>query len=472
MESLLKIKAQRGYLLILAIVIIVIVAFVGVTLVRMFIGGSSSESNVALSSQAFYIANSGMEIAKRDIVVNKIACTAINGTTKYTAANRANGQFTVIGSANAAASTITTDINDTEASPSVVLANANGFTAEGGVVRIDNELFYYSSIISNTLQNVKRGVSGTFVAAHNSGSNILQNQCVLTSTGAVPTIAAASAKRTIREVLPALDKGFSIDGMYAVLVALGAVQMAGTPFIINPSVWYTPTPASPDYPGSTIVTTGTLQIAGTGGTKVCGGNDNAALAVCDSGSGFIVSSSPHATPPIKPDVVQNYAGISGTNLFSKIFTVTKTQMRNYVLSSSPSATTQYFASGLTSLTPLNGIVGKTIWVNGMLQIAGSETATVGSPTKPVILIINGGIQFAGSSVLTVYGLMYTIGGLQNAGSGSLNGKGAFVLEGGVQLAGSGFINLDPKIIAQLPTINPYVAVEYNGNSANRQEIFQ
>lgn len=468
MEPLLRTKFQRGYLLIIATILIVIIGFAGITLVQMFLGGSSSEVNVLQSNQALYTAFSGMEIAKRDIVANNVACDAINGTAKYTAANLVHGQFTATGYANSISSTITSAINNTDSSPIIILANTSGFNPNGGVLKINNELFYYSSINGTILQSVKRALGGTTVAAHSVGTKAYQNQCELTAIGAVPSFAKANAKRTVREVLPIVDSGFSIDGMYPVIVSLNNVTMSGTTSIVNPSVWGVPPNPnpSPDYTGSTIITVGNVDMNGSVNTEVCGCGTPECLLACQNGTGLIPSSTASGK---QPDVITNYSGISSTDLFSKFFSISKAQMLSYV--QTPQPTTQYFAN-LSGIAPLNGIVGKTIWVSGSIKDSGNISVSVGTPAQPVILIIDGDFTLTGSTRLAVYGLLYVTGDFKGAGTGSLLGNGIVASEKAMALSGNALIVSDTSVVSKLGDINPFMEVTYVGNAANRQEIFQ
>lgn len=175
-----QLKSQRGYLLIISAVIIVLISIVATLVTGMFTGGIKSAGNTAESSAAFYLANSGLQIAKRDIVVNKATCGAINGSSLYTNATLTNipGQYTVNCCTNKVSTTLSGNITNSAlviplaniatvastlqsiSGSNITLADASHFAASG-VVKIDSELMFYSTKSSNTLQNVTRGVAGT-----------------------------------------------------------------------------------------------------------------------------------------------------------------------------------------------------------------------------------------------------------------------------------------------------------------------
>lgn len=521
MESFLK--RQRGYLLLIATVIIVIVGFVGGILAYMLIGQSSAATETLQAKSALYIAASGLELAKRDLIVNGVQCSAIEGTGAYTNASLFNGKFSVSGypkvaistlNQNITASAVSIPLNGTilleniNASATVIpVTNAaslpnsgtvrienetvsytsisgdtlqnvtrgilgtiaashaggtfilNGFSTSG-IIWLDNELISYNGINGNVLQNAVRGALGTVPAAHLAGANISQNQCVLTAIGGVPDLTVTSDKRTLQQVLPAASSGVGGSLVNPTLISVGQVQMAGTVYIVNPAV----TSSSPNFAGSTIVTTSTVAIAGTGGTKI---NSDAGL-VQSSGSGNI-----------KADIIQNYTGISSNvnspdYLFNKFFhhsTDTGQALLNYIKANSDVTITSNAATIVTNLNNVNNY-GKTIWVNGVIQVAGNNSVTVGSPTKPVVLIIDGGIQLAGSNTMTVYGLLYVRGAVQLSGTSHIGGRGMIATEGVTQLSGVDTINFDSAILNQINVINPHVESHYVASPSYVQEIFK
>lgn len=440
---------QQGYLLIVAVVLIVIVGLIGSLLAYMFAGSSSANANIAQSNTAFYIATSGLEIAKRDIVINRTQCTAINGSASYTNAPIFSGQFTVTGTIGNSSSSLNGSVS--ASATSITLANAAGFSSSG-FVWIENELISYQGISGNALQNVSRGQQGTFAVSHGNGVSAIQNHCLLTAIGATPTIAAPEGKRVLQQILPG-TASFSFDGVMPTLASAGGVQLAGNPFIVNPTV----TSNSSNFPGSTIVSRGSVQIAGVGGTKV-NSIDNSGLVVSStmgSISNDVWSSNNQQGKGLPP--------ITAGSLFSYFF--------NPAYDPSSNADVK-ITGNVTSLNTLDGITGKTIYVGGTMQIAGIGSATIGSPSSPVILIVNNGIQLAGSPSITIYGFLFVNGVVQMAGTPQLNGNGILATTGLLQMAGSGVLQLDPGIVARLSLINNNMIVTYSAAPTLSQEIFQ
>ncbi|CAL7964100.1 hypothetical protein GAMM_60204 [Gammaproteobacteria bacterium] len=194
-----KIKNQQGYLLILAIVLIIITTFAGALLVSMFISRAGATQNNQQSSAALYIAISGMEFAKYDIVVKHASCT------KNRNENHGTGTFTVTGKEFLTTSSLDGTIDDSD--KSIRLDNSSDF-ADNGIISIDNELITYGKNDNNTLLNTTRGAFGTTKSGHPNGARVVQNQCSLTATGKAPSDASPDVKRTIKQPLLGLV-GFS-----------------------------------------------------------------------------------------------------------------------------------------------------------------------------------------------------------------------------------------------------------------------
>ena len=199
----LKNKTHLGYLLIISAIIIVIIASVATLTLEMFTGGAKSTENTAEAASAFYLATSGLQVAKRDIIVNKVSCVGINGSSLYTNASITgiNGQYTINScySKNSAELNATAGVGDTtiylknysdifstlssaitSSSNAIALANASSFRSSG-TAKIDQEYISYTSKSGNTLMNVTRGVAGTTAASHNNGTAIYQGFFVPTA---------------------------------------------------------------------------------------------------------------------------------------------------------------------------------------------------------------------------------------------------------------------------------------------------
>jgi hypothetical protein len=183
-------------------------------------------------------------------------------------------------------------------------------------------------------------------------------------------------------------------------------------------------PTTPTLP---LTTKGDLRLAGnatitnleSNNTIRTGGDvdiDGDAVTIIQAGVG---SDKNH----IGSDIQENVSAIdnqSADTLFNSYFGVSTTMMKNQVAN-------YYENDSNTNYTDtIAGKVGTSIWIEqteGKAKIKGD--ATIGSPTQPVLLIINGGAKFSGD--VTIYGLVYLIGSSEV----NINLRGHLTVVGGV-----------------------------------------
>lgn len=199
-------------------------------------------------------------------------------------------------------------------------------------------------------------------------------------------------------------------------------------------------------PSSSLTTKGSIAMSGS--SQVINTETNANI---QSGAGTTIQGSAHTTTNsgtsstsggLQGDVQQNVsslANISSTDLFANYFGVSPTTFKNNVnLYYSNSSDANYNSS-------LNGVTGKTIWIE---QTGGdaviSSTTTIGSASAPVILIINGNLRLSGNPV--IYGLVYVIGGTSTDVLGSTQIIGGLVTTGNLSLAGNTQITFNSSVL--------------------------
>lgn len=414
-----KIKNQQGYLLMVAVVLIIIATFVGTLLVYMFVNKTGATLNNLKSESALYIATSSLEIAKRDIAINGQTCSGINGLSKYTNAALFSGFFTVTGSLLTAISSLSSGINSTDSS--VTLNNISGFDSSGVIV-IDNELLGYVGISDTTLLNVTRGLMGTVAVAHTMATSVVQNQCALTAVGMVPTVSNSEGKRTIKHDLVG-RAGFVFSNSIPAVISAGQVTLGGNSSVTNTGV----TTSSSNFAGSTIVTANSsVNFSGSAETKV------------SNGSGGLVTASDQNITNI--DITTSY-GISAGNLFSYLFRTSKTEVK-------ASANT-IINQKVTDLASFDGYVGPVIWVEEGIDVDGNKSVTLGSISNPVVLIVNGDVKFTGTPTLAVNGVLYVIGAIDTGGTGNLIGNGQIAAEGNVTMQGNGTVSFNSAVLSAL-----------------------
>jgi Tfp pilus assembly protein PilX len=138
----LKIKRVRGFLLIVAIVLLVVVALAIAAMGNMVSADIRSSSDQARSEQAYFAATSGTEYARR-LYLTGTAC----GAGLNTSAAVGNSSFTTSGATliNVSSGTVTADTGTT------ITVGAMGAYASSGRIMIESEEIYYGAISGNNL---------------------------------------------------------------------------------------------------------------------------------------------------------------------------------------------------------------------------------------------------------------------------------------------------------------------------------
>ncbi|MHB1951450.1 MAG: type IV pilus modification PilV family protein [Acidiferrobacteraceae bacterium] len=214
---------ERGFLLIAAIVLLVILSFFALIVTALFVGDTRRSIDHLSSAQALFLAESGLERATRTLLSptvmtpsstdNRLSCQTVN--TNLTGVAQGAGVFSVTGGTPFySGDTVNTPmtVNGPLSATATVIPLANtaslGDYAPAGRVLIDTEAIDYSAIspsaavcggTSPCLIGVARGVDGTLPAAHASGTPVAQYQCVVQSKGDVPSVASPRGQRTLTQ---------------------------------------------------------------------------------------------------------------------------------------------------------------------------------------------------------------------------------------------------------------------------------
>lgn len=141
----------------------------------------------------------------------------------------------------------------------------------------------------------------------------------------------------------------------------------------------------------------------------------------DAGNGIdVITNDP--TLGTKTTSTANYTDPAQNQFFDMFFAHTKAEIKN------AAADNDQMLAGGTSLSGKTGLV----WVNGNASI---NNVNVGTPTKPVILIIDGELDLTGGNI---YGVIYVTGELKIAGNPVV--RGSMVSESGSN-TGAGTLTL-------------------------------
>lgn len=207
-----KYHTQQGFLMLAAVFMIVVLGFLGLALTSIVVGGSFSSINHLQSTQALYLAESGLEhgahLLLTPTVSNRITCSglSINNTL-------GSGAYAVTSAGpfyNNSPATLSSILNST--TTTIPVTSTSGYQVSGRIM-IDQELINYTTTDGTNFIGVTRGVDGSIAAAHASGTRIGQYQCDLVSQGGVPSLNPTSnslgGKRSLSESIQ-LQEGWVV----------------------------------------------------------------------------------------------------------------------------------------------------------------------------------------------------------------------------------------------------------------------
>ncbi|MCL5260546.1 MAG: hypothetical protein M1561_02510 [Gammaproteobacteria bacterium] len=220
-----NIKSQRGFLAVVAIMIIVIVSLMSAALAYMYVRSTDAKIAYIDAKKSFYIAESGVDRAIYQYVKRINPCTSsmtgeqccdalpVNNVTFADGAFDLSTNYYFPTAANLTAS-IDANVSITQ----IQLANVTGYAPSGRVL-IDGEAFDYNGISGNTLKNVIRAQAGTTSTTHTTSSVAKQEQCSISAVGRVPNLPGVAA------LLGRRTEGVSV--MDSALLGNGTIEMVG-----------------------------------------------------------------------------------------------------------------------------------------------------------------------------------------------------------------------------------------------------
>ena len=194
-------KNQSGVSIIAAIFIIVILAFMGMVFLTLFTSTSVTSINEFQSTRALYVAEGGLDRGIRyftsPTLTERIACASIPATNTPLG----SGEFSLTIEAGSpfystAATTLSGGI---VAGDTTISVGSTAGYASYGRIMIDRELMDYTGITANSFTGILRGRDGTTAVSHTSGTRVGQDQCTVSSTGGVPSLANYTGRRQVRE---------------------------------------------------------------------------------------------------------------------------------------------------------------------------------------------------------------------------------------------------------------------------------
>lgn len=464
-------KFQKGYLLIISLLLVLVIGMLGAVVASLYTNVSKSVAGIAASDQAFFIATSGMESVKFDLIRNNVACSDINSSNaSYTNVPLFSGYYSANGTLQYATANLTLPIS-TSTQTTVTINNINNFLPSS-ILKIEDEILIYFGKSGNNLINALRGIGNSVAKPHSNGAGVTQNVCILTVTAGVPNLSASLGKRIVQsQILLGYGGGVISMGLPTnplplsitpALLANGGVNISASATINNPLQLNL---------GCALAAVGGVNIQGSASNLLCAG-------VADP---LAIWSSNYNNPPPPYTTLIN---ASNPSLYGYFFAQSIGDMMNQgvqVTSFTPAAinaaaasgnTIIYFQGGVSSTPQGNYLTDTsapvTLIVNGGFNIG--PNAQFGDADHPVILLINGGFtQYGGgSSIPNINGLLYVNGGA-NFQTSKFTINGAVVVNGGVNAFKNSIINFDAGILQQLGLLR---GINTNVPSVNTPEVFK
>lgn len=196
---------EAGYFLFIAVFLILVMGLMGSLVAYLTAGRSRVSVDQWNGQRAFYLAESGLEVATRYLTrpslgtaPARIACASVTGYGQLTNASLNGGTLTTSTVGTSPLFNVNT-LNGaiSAADTTLILSSSTGFASTGRVV-IEREAIDYAAISGNSLIGVTRGVAGTTAATHASGARVGQYQCSLDVQAGIPSIASPSYQRNLR----------------------------------------------------------------------------------------------------------------------------------------------------------------------------------------------------------------------------------------------------------------------------------
>ena len=184
-------RTQCGFLLITAVVLIVMVGLLAAVITFLTTGNVLTSASHASSAKALFVAESGMERALYGFKAGT-SCASLSLLTPPSTVGE--GDFNLLGTLYNPATpvTIAVDIGTTDTVIPVSTDPRTSGYATHGRLTISTEALSYSGVATTgcsgapaCFTGVTRGAAGTTAVDPAIGNSVLQNQCVIRSTGTV-----------------------------------------------------------------------------------------------------------------------------------------------------------------------------------------------------------------------------------------------------------------------------------------------
>lgn len=204
---------QRGASLLAVIFLLVVVAFFGTVVVSLVATQSFTSVNEMQSTQAFYVAEGGLERAVGyflgPTLAGRVTCAGLPGAA--TSLNPGLFQLNIeTGSPFYSTTATTIPAGGVAAGDTVIPVVSTVNYAPFGRLMIDRELIDYTGTTATSFTGALRGRDGTLAAPHIAGAKVGQNQCTVTSTGGVTDLSAGARGRRVQRAGLQLQEAWAV----------------------------------------------------------------------------------------------------------------------------------------------------------------------------------------------------------------------------------------------------------------------
>jgi hypothetical protein len=267
------------------------------------------------------------------------------------------------------------------------------------------------------LQPFSNGSTTNVTLANNSKysityTNPTANDYTVIKITSVGTSDDNSATRTVSQLVK--FGSMLVNAPLTPLIAKDEIDLKGNSQIIN------------TYNPNTIVSGGSTSISGSASTILNSGTSST------SGN-------------IRSDIQQNsllLASMTNNDFFATSFGVAPASVKSSAANYFQNSTNTNYRASLASLS------GTSIWIEqtgGTASLTGN--VTIGSPTNPVLLIINGDVNFSGN--VTIYGFVFIYGSSETDLTGNVTIVGGIATTGELDATGSIQVVYSPSVLSNL-----------------------
>lgn len=206
------ISFQQGYLTLVALMLIIVIGFLGSAIAYMYYGGALATANYGTSAKALYLADAGLQNGTRLLSTpnitttnQRVACSALTGTASVTNSSFDSGNYNVISVGSSPYDVSTTLSSAPTPSATTIDATSTAGFASYGRILIDKEVINYTAISGNSFIGISRGVNNSVASSHTLGTRISQYQCSIDSMAGVPNLTSPYTTREVQQAVELQD---------------------------------------------------------------------------------------------------------------------------------------------------------------------------------------------------------------------------------------------------------------------------